>query len=81
MATNQSTMKRKKHETLASLWDELIARGGTWKELEKEGNKHAIRLGLKTRCTPPIYRAHIKYRQIKDDNYLGRRKVTNEGIM
>jgi len=48
-------MKSTKRETLTSHWDELIARGGTWKELEEEGNKHAIRLGLKTRCTPPIY--------------------------
>ena len=71
----------KKRDTLAAAMDDLIVRGGTWEELEKEGNKHAIRLGLKTRCTPPIYRAHIVYRRIKDDNYLGRRKVTDEGIM
>lgn len=74
-------MKTSKRETLASHWDELIACGGSWEYLEEEGNKHAIRLGLKTRCTPPVYRAHIKYRQIKDDNYLGPRKVTDEGIM
>ena len=74
-------MKPKKRDTLAAAMDDLIARGGTWEELEKEGNKHAIRLGLKTRCTQAIYRAHIKYRQIKDDNYLGHKKVTDEGIM
>lgn len=74
-------MKQKKRETLTAHWDELIARGGTWEYLEAEGNKHAIRLGLKTRCTPSIYRAHIVYRRIKDDNYLGNRKVTVEGIM
>ena len=73
-------MKKLKRETLTSHWDSLIEQGGTWVHLEKEGNKHAIRLGLKTRCTPPIYRAHIVYRQIKDTNYLGKRKVTDKGI-
>ena len=73
-------MKSSKVETLAGHMDNLIEKGGSWEYLEHEGNKHANRMGLKTRCTPSIYRAHIKYRQIKDSNYLGRRKVTPEGI-
>jgi hypothetical protein len=73
--------KPKKRDTLAAVLDELITHGGTWEHLEKEGNKHAIRLVFKTRCTPSVYKAHIKYRQIKDDNYLGIRNITDEGIM
>lgn len=71
---------KSKHETLAGHMDDLIRKGGSWKALEIEGNKHSICLGFKTRCTPRIYKAHITYRQIKDDNYLGNRKVTDEGI-
>jgi len=37
-------------------------------------------MGLKTRCTPRIYRTHIKYRQIKDSHYLGKRQVTDKGV-
>lgn len=73
-------MKTLKRETLAGHMDDLIEKGGTWDHLEKEGNKHAIRMGFKTRCTPPIYRAHIVFRQIKDPNYLGKRVVTDNGI-
>jgi len=73
-------MKQKKRETLAGHMDDLIWKGGTWEYLEKEGNKHAIRMGLKTRCTPPIYRAHIVYRKIKDSNYLVKRNFTDDGI-
>jgi hypothetical protein len=73
-------MKTRKGETLAGHMDELIEKGGTWDHLEKEGNKHAIRMGFKTRCTPSIIKAHINYRQIKDKNYLGKRIITIEGI-
>ena len=73
-------MVRKNQETLAGHMDDLIEKGGSWEYLEAQGNKHAIRMGFKTRCTPPIYRAHIKYRLIKDPHYLGRRKVTDKGI-
>lgn len=73
-------MQRERRDTLAAAMDDLIARGGTWEYLELEGNKHADHLGLKTRCTPSTYRAHITYRQIKDENYLGRRSVTPSGI-
>jgi hypothetical protein len=73
-------MKTQQRDTLASALDDLISKGGSWEYLESEGNKQALRLGLKTKCTPPIYRAHITYRQIKDENYLGRRKVTSRGI-
>lgn len=71
---------RKRRETLAGHMDNLIERGGSWVYLEHEGNRHAIRMGFKTRCTPGIYRAHIKYRQIKDPNYLGKRRITDNGI-
>lgn len=48
--------------------------------MEKEGNKHAIRMGFKTRFTPSIIKAHIKYRMVKDVNYLGSKKITEKGI-
>lgn len=73
-------MNSKRKETLAGHMDVLIEKGGTWEHLEHEGNKHAIRMGFKTRCTPPIYRAHIKYRQLRDSNYLGKRQVTDKGV-
>lgn len=73
-------MKESYPDTLASALDDLISKGGTWEQLENEGNKNAVRLGFKTRCTPGIIKAHIKYRQIKDPNYLGRNKITDKGI-
>ena len=73
-------MNTYKKETLAGHLDNLIKNGGRWDYLEIEGNNHAIRMGLKTKCTPAIYRAHIKFRQIKDPNYLGKRKITHVGI-
>jgi hypothetical protein len=78
---NKKVMITTKRDTLAGAMDDIIAHKGTWKQMEEEGNKHAIRFGLKTRCTPSIIRAHVKYRQIKDDNYLGHRKITDEGII
>jgi hypothetical protein len=48
--------------------------------MEKEGNKHAIRMGFKTRFTPAIIKAQIKFRQIKYENYLGGKKITAKGI-
>jgi hypothetical protein len=78
---NNESMNSKKRETLASHLDEIIAQGGTWEYLETDGNKYAIRLGFKTRCTLSIYKAQIVYRRIKDDNYLGSRIITDEGIM
>lgn len=74
-------MKPSKRDTFAAAMDDLIARVGTREQLEKEGNKHANRLGLKTRCTQNVLRAHIKYRQIKDENYPGKRKVTVKEIL
>ncbi len=70
----------KNKETLAGHMDDLIEKGGTWEYLESEGNRHVIRMGFKSRCTPSIFRAHVRYRQIKDPYYLGRRKITKKGI-
>ena len=74
--------KIKNRDTLASALDKLIEEGPpcTWEYLERLGNEHSNRLGLKTRCTPRIIKAHIKYRQIKDSNYLGRRYFNGKGI-
>lgn len=58
-------------DTLASALDDLISRGGSWEYMLEEANKHSSRLGFKTRFTPGTIRAHIKFRQKKDPNYLG----------
>src|ERR1035437_213195 len=76
----EPTMRSTKGETFAQNEDEIILRGGTWDQMEKEGNKHAIRMGFKTRFTPSIIKAHIKYRLIKDVDYLGSKKITEKGI-
>jgi len=75
-------IKIKNRDTLASALDKLIEEGPpcTWEYLERLGNEHSNRLGLKTRCTPRIIKAHIKYRQIKDSKYLGRRYFNSKGI-
>ena len=75
-------MWAKNRETLAGALDKLIEDCApcTWGILEEAGNQVSNRLGLKTKCTQGIIKAHIKYRQIKDPNYLGTRYITNFGI-
>lgn len=65
-------------DTLASALDDIISRGGTWEQMVEEGNKHAFRLGFKTRFTPGILRSHIKFREKKDPNYLHGRNFIDE---
>jgi len=40
-------MSRINIETLAGHMDDLIEKGGMWEYLESEGNRHAIRMGLR----------------------------------
>ena len=74
-------MKKSTNDTLASAMDDIISKGGTWEQLERDCDNYAKRFGFRTRCTPSRIIAHIRYRQIKDSNYLGRHKMTDEGIM
>lgn len=70
----------KKRMSLATFWDSLIEKGGTWDYIENEGNKFARSHNLKTRTSEILIRAHINFRLKKDPNYLGKRKVTAKGI-
>jgi hypothetical protein len=73
-------MKATERDTLAGAIDILIAKGGSWEFLEKAGNAESFKRGMKTRWTKGTLVAHINYRLASDDNYLGRHKITTQGI-
>ena len=63
----------------ASAVDEIVHQGGTWDELLKECQQHAVRLGVKPH-TKSTFRGHIIWRQGEDSMYLGRYKMTKDGV-
>jgi hypothetical protein len=65
-------------DTLANALDDIISRGDTWDYMVEEANKHSSRLGFKTRFTPGTISAHIKFRQKKDPNYLGKHNFSDD---
>jgi hypothetical protein len=73
-------METDENEILAKKLDLIIERGGTWLHMEKRANRFALFNKLKRRYSHNIIKAHIKYRQIKDINYLSHLRVTEKGI-
>lgn len=73
-------MKTDESDILAKKLDLIIERGGTWLHMEKRANRFAQFNNLKKRYSHNIIKAHIKYRQIKDSNYLSHLIVKKEGI-
>lgn len=70
----------KKEGSMAEFMDNLVKKGGTWEELAKTCEKEGKKRELRTKFTPSTMKAHVKFRVSKDPKFLGKLKMTNDGI-
>lgn len=70
----------KKEGSMAEFMDNLVKKGGTWEELAKTCEKEGKKRELRTKFTPSTMKAHVKFRVSKDPKFLGKLKITNDGI-
>jgi hypothetical protein len=71
--------------TIASKLDEIVKAGGKWEDLVKKAQKASNDMGGTLHFTVGTLKAHIRFRTVtqkeKNPNYLGNKKVTNDGIL
>ena len=68
----------KREGSMAQFMDETVKKGGTWDEIFNAIDKEAKKRGVKTSMS--TIKAHVRFRVSKDPRFLGKLKVTDDGI-
>ena len=72
--------KFKREGSFAAFMDEVVKEGGTWDELLKRIKKEAEKRNYKISITLSYVKSHAVNRKKKDPKFLGKLKITEEGI-
>lgn len=78
--TTVKPVKKETKATLASKFDELLVKGGTWESLITKATEAVKELKLTTKISKGSLKAHVAYRVKKNPQYLGKLKMTDTGI-
>jgi hypothetical protein len=70
--------KFKTEGSMAQFMDETLKAGGTWEAILKTLTKEATKRGVKTSLGQ--IKSHLKFRMSKDSKFLGKLKVSENGI-
>ena len=70
----------KKEGSMAQFLDETVKAGGTWDEMAAACKEEGESRGVNTKFTPSVLKAHAKFRVSKDAKFLGKFKITDEGV-
>ncbi len=65
--------------SFAEFMDQTIKAGGTWDEMFEEVSKEAKKRNKA--CTITTLKTHAKFRLSKNPDFLGKKKITNDGIV
>ena len=68
----------KREGSMAQFMDETVKKGGTWDEIFNAIEKKKKKRGVKTSMS--TIKAHVRFRVSKDPRFLGKLKVTDDGI-
>ncbi len=69
----------KREGSFAEWLDGRVQEGGTWQEIYDDATAEAAARNKTTSLG--VIKGHVKFRLVKNDKFLGKLKVTNEGIM